>query len=86
MMDGVDAFSRMGVADPSTQTRPPKQWVIGGVKKFFAQRINAIDHILTLHLGQASIMGSRNIHKLRVFTNGVEYVRKPGHAWDSDEE
>jgi hypothetical protein len=38
MMDGVDAFLRIGVADPSTQTRPPKQWVIGGVKKFFAQR------------------------------------------------
>ncbi|KAJ7300382.1 hypothetical protein DFH08DRAFT_979729 [Mycena albidolilacea] len=87
MMDAVDAFSRMGVADPSAQTCPPKQWVIGGVKKFFAQRIDAIDHILTLAtLASALIMGSRNIHKLRAFTKGVEYVRKPGHAWDSDEE
>ncbi|KAJ7315620.1 hypothetical protein DFH08DRAFT_820539 [Mycena albidolilacea] len=64
MMDVVDAFSGMGVADPSAQTRPPKQWVIGG-----------IDHGVP-----------RNIHKLRVFTKGVEYVWKPGHAWDSDEE
>jgi hypothetical protein len=31
-------------------------------------------------------MESRNIHKLRAFTKGVEYVREPGHAWDSDEE
>ncbi|KAJ7901002.1 hypothetical protein B0H14DRAFT_3422910 [Mycena olivaceomarginata] len=81
-------YSHTRSLDPSLArvTRPPKQWVIGGVKKFFAQRINAIDHILTLHLGQASIMGSHNIHKLRAFTNGVKYVRKPGHAWDSDEE
>ncbi|KAJ7743977.1 hypothetical protein B0H14DRAFT_3514769 [Mycena olivaceomarginata] len=86
MMDAVDAFSRMGVADPSVSTRPPKQWVIGGVSKFFAQRINAIDHILTLHLGQASLKESRNVHKLRAFINGVEYVWKPGHAWDTDEE
>jgi hypothetical protein len=38
MMDAVDTFSRMGVADPNPQTHPPKQWVIEGVKKFFAQR------------------------------------------------
>ncbi|KAJ7363853.1 hypothetical protein DFH08DRAFT_949486 [Mycena albidolilacea] len=76
----------MGVANPSASTRPPKQWVIRGVSKFLAQRINAIDHILMLHLGQVSLKESRNIHKLRAFINGVEYVWKPGHAWDTDEE
>jgi hypothetical protein len=36
-MDPVEAFSLMGVANPALQP-PLKQWAIGGVNKFFAQR------------------------------------------------
>jgi hypothetical protein len=37
-MDAVEAFSRMGVAQPSTDARPIKQWAIAGVNKFFADK------------------------------------------------
>ncbi|KAJ7350073.1 hypothetical protein DFH08DRAFT_958997 [Mycena albidolilacea] len=78
MMDAVEAFSRMGVDNPSAETLPAKQWAIAGVNKFFAARIDAIDHILTVHLRQADLMGSRNVKKLRAFIRGVEYVPEPG--------
>lgn len=38
MMDAVEAFSRMGVDNPSAETLPAKQWAIAGVNKFFAAR------------------------------------------------
>lgn len=49
-------------------------------------RIDAIDHILTLHLGQADIMGSRNVKKLRAFIRREVYVPGPNDARYSDEE
>ncbi|KAJ7894662.1 hypothetical protein B0H14DRAFT_3426692 [Mycena olivaceomarginata] len=58
LMDPVEAFSRMGVEDPCATVRPPKQWAIAGVNQFFAERIDAIDHILTQHLGQADLKSS----------------------------
>ncbi|KAJ7850175.1 hypothetical protein B0H14DRAFT_2582130 [Mycena olivaceomarginata] len=70
-MDPVEVFSLMGVANPALQP-PLKQWAIGSVNKFFAQQIDALDHILTLHLGQADIMGSRNVKKLRAFIRREE--------------
>ncbi|KAJ7671112.1 hypothetical protein B0H14DRAFT_3538270 [Mycena olivaceomarginata] len=86
MMDPVEAFARMGVVDPSARMCPPKQWAIARVNKFFAQRIDALDHFFTLHLGQASIMSSRNVHKLRAHIRGEDYDAQPGHALDSGEE
>jgi hypothetical protein len=49
-------------------------------------RIDALDHFFTLHLGQASIMSSRNVHKLRAHIRGKDYDAQPGHALDSGEE
>ncbi|KAJ7889380.1 hypothetical protein B0H14DRAFT_2561879 [Mycena olivaceomarginata] len=49
-------------------------------------RIDAVDHILTLHLGQADLMGSRNVKKLRAFIRHKVYVPGPSDARYSDEE
>jgi hypothetical protein len=38
MLDAVDSFSRMGVAEPTAEGEPAKQWVIAGVNKFFPSR------------------------------------------------
>ncbi|KAF8195982.1 hypothetical protein K438DRAFT_1760816 [Mycena galopus ATCC 62051] len=86
MMDAADAFSRMGVAERSTEARPMKQWALQGVTKFFPQRIDAIDYIFKNHLDQAVLKGSRNVRKLRAFMKETDYVRQSGDALDSDEE
>ncbi|KAJ7349992.1 hypothetical protein DFH08DRAFT_958926 [Mycena albidolilacea] len=85
VMDPVEALSRMGVDDPAFDPLPPKQWVVGGVNKFFAKRIDAIDHTLTHHLGQAVIMGSRNVKKLRACIRGVDYVPGPRDVQYADD-
>ncbi|KAJ7823924.1 hypothetical protein B0H13DRAFT_1919385 [Mycena leptocephala] len=85
-MDPAEAFSRMGLGDPSPNVPPMKQWAVSGVSKFFATRIDAIDHILTLHLGYACILGSRNVRKLRAFARQVPYVPEAGDVdYDDDE-
>ncbi|KAJ7653710.1 hypothetical protein DFH06DRAFT_1133841 [Mycena polygramma] len=85
-MDAVEAFSRMGVADPCPSAPPAKQWVIGGVNKFFADRLGAINHIFALDIQQAHVMGSRNVHKLRVFQRGERYVPLEGDVQYDDDE
>ncbi|KAF8134661.1 hypothetical protein K438DRAFT_1787189 [Mycena galopus ATCC 62051] len=86
MMDAVDTFSRMGVAKPSTEARPVKQWALQEVPKFFPERIDAIDYIFKNHLEQATLKGLRNVRKLRAFMRGKDYMRQSGDARDSDEE
>ncbi|KAJ7831427.1 hypothetical protein B0H13DRAFT_1915451 [Mycena leptocephala] len=86
MMDAVEAFSRMGVEDPFADALPPKQWVLAGVNKFFATRLDAISHILDQHMGHADLMGSRNVKKLRAFIRGEVYLAKPGEMQYLDDE
>ncbi|KAJ7633327.1 hypothetical protein DFH06DRAFT_1337188 [Mycena polygramma] len=83
-MDPVEAFSRMGVADPRADTRPVKQWAISGVNKFFAERLEAVEHIFDLDLQQAHLLGSRNVNKLRAFQRGEQYV--PGNDEKDDDD
>ncbi|KAF8139328.1 hypothetical protein K438DRAFT_1785799 [Mycena galopus ATCC 62051] len=85
LMDAVEAFSRMGVPDPAAP-EPVKQWVIAGINKFFANRIDAIDHIFTVHRDDSRIMGSRNVKKLRTHIRGVKCERGVGDVEDSDDE
>jgi hypothetical protein len=49
MMDAVEAFSRMGMDDPSAEEPPVKQWALAGVNKFFAERQ------VVLHIGCSDI-------------------------------
>ncbi|KAJ7678296.1 hypothetical protein DFH06DRAFT_1317078 [Mycena polygramma] len=85
-MDPVEAFSRMGLAEPSVDSRPPKQWVIAGVNRFFATRVDAIDHIWAIDMERSALLGSRNIHKLRAFARGEEYIPRPGETEYADDE
>ncbi|KAF8197637.1 hypothetical protein K438DRAFT_1759777 [Mycena galopus ATCC 62051] len=78
MMEAADAFSRMGVAELSTEAQPMKQWALRGVTKFFPQRIDAIDYIFKNHLDQAVLKGSRNVRKLRAFMKETDYVDNLG--------
>ncbi|KAJ6571546.1 hypothetical protein B0H19DRAFT_1064618 [Mycena capillaripes] len=86
MMDAVEAFSRMGVIESSTEELPIKQWVVAGVPKFFAERVEAIDHVIVARLPPTCIMGSRNVNKLRVFAKGEKYVMKQGDIQYLDDE
>ncbi|KAJ7767061.1 hypothetical protein B0H14DRAFT_3509884 [Mycena olivaceomarginata] len=73
MMDAVEAFSRMGVDDPSAEEPPVKQ-------------VDAIDHVITARLPPTPLMGSRNINKLRAFAQDRKYVAKNGDVRYLDDE
>ncbi|KAJ7435094.1 hypothetical protein B0H11DRAFT_2257582 [Mycena galericulata] len=80
VMDAAEAFSRMGVATPSINERPIKQWAIAGVNMFFPTRLDALNHIFDTGRTQSMLMSSRNVRKLRAFSRGEEYVLCPGEV------
>ncbi|KAJ7887325.1 hypothetical protein B0H14DRAFT_2562930 [Mycena olivaceomarginata] len=85
-MDAVEAFSRMGVAQPSADARPIKQWAIAGVNKFFADKEAAIAHIMKSDMTHGAIISSRNVNWLRAYIGGGQYIPRGGDTVESDSE
>ncbi|KAJ7923567.1 hypothetical protein B0H13DRAFT_1864716 [Mycena leptocephala] len=86
-MDPAEAFARMGLGgDPSPAVEPRKQWAIAGVNRFFAERTDALDYILSQGMGQARLMGSRNVKKLRAFARERAYIPERDEVQYADDD